>query len=321
MARGAFEQRRGGLLCVCLGGLILAALPGFAACGSGEGGDPQTGPIAVSLQVPPSARAGETVPLKLIARNVTGAPVEFGLGCSDFVVTARDGVEIWRLIDGEPPEVVVCDASWSFRTLGPGEQLTLSGEWEETDTRSVPVASGDYLVRGVLDIGLDVSTPDERGLTLETETKPLAIVGEQPPQPIGLTLEVPPSVGAGEPVPLRLIATNVSDAPVTLGLWGPPTFCRDFVVSTADGLEVWRRLDAVPCIYFSRITFERKTLNPGEQLILQAEWNQTGTRGNPVAAGSYVVRGFLPTTLDVDTPDERVLTFESEAKPLVIEPQ
>jgi len=312
---------------VCLGGIAFAALFGFAACSSGEEGEQGEEAFSLSLQVPSEARAGETVPLTLIAKNVTDAPVELGLGgiepafCPSFVVSTSDGVDVWSYMHGDLPEFGACPAVLSPKTLGPGEELVLSGEWKQTDNNSVLVASGRYLVRGILNIRLDLDTPREREMTLQTEAKPLVIVGEQEAQPLSLSLQVPSPVQAGEPVRLRLIAKNVTDSPVELGLWGPPDFCRDFTVSTADGGEVWRFLDTVQCHYFSRISFAAKTLGPGEELILEGEWDQTDTRGAPVAAGSYLVRGFLPSTLNLNTLNERVLAFQSEEEPLVIQSQ
>jgi len=306
--------------------LFTVALVGFQGCGSGGSGDQVTEGLTLSLRVPSEVNAGETVPLVMTLKNVTDAPIEVGLGgsepafCPGFVVSRPDGVDIWRNMDGDLPEFEACPAVLSLKTLGPGEEVALGGEWKQTDHNSVLVAPGSYLVRGVLDIRLGVDTPNERGLTLETETNRLVIVGEQAHPPLSLSLQVPSPVKPREPVRLRLIAMNTTDAPVALGLWSPPDFCHDFIVSTAGGVEVWRFLDSVDCS-FSRISFEIKTLNPGEQLVLEGEWSQTDAQGAPVAAGSYIVRGLLPTVLNVNAPDERVLTLQAGEEPLVIESQ
>jgi hypothetical protein len=275
----------------CLLAFTLVAL-GLAGCGSGDGGPEVTEGLSLSLQVPAEARAGETVALRQVLKNVGDAPVELGLGgredsgfCRDFVISTPDRVDVWRFLDPDPPVVLVCQASLSLKTLGPGEELVLEGEWDETDTHSVPVPAGRYLVRGLLDIRLGVDTPEERRLTLETDTKPLVIVGEQAPPPLTLSLQVPSPVKAGEPVRLWLVAKNTTDAPVTLGLRSPPNPCRDFVVSTGDGVEVWRFLDTVDCSFFG-MSSGIKTFNPGEELVLEGEWRQVDAQGAPVAAGS-----------------------------------
>ncbi len=163
----------------CLITLVLIALLGSVGCGSGGGGQ-GTQPIKLSLEVPPQVRAGEAVPLRLVAKNVTDAPLEVGFTgredtgfCRDFVVSTPDGVELWRFVD---PDTMACQAILSPKTLGPGEELTLEGEWNQADAQGTPVVAGSYIVRGFLPIRLDVSTPGERGLTLETEAKSLVIL-------------------------------------------------------------------------------------------------------------------------------------------------
>ena len=329
VGRGVFQRRRHFLPTAGRSGcllVLLAAVLGLAGCGPGDGGDQVTEGLSLSLQVPAEARAGETVALAQALKNVTDAPIEVGLGgsepafCPGFVISRPDGVEVRRNMDGDLPEFEACPAVLSLKTLGPGEEMVLRDGWKQTDHNGVLVAPGRYLVRGLLDVRLGVDTPDERRLTLETDTKRVVIVGEQAPPPLSLSLQAPSPVKAGEPVRLRLVAKNTTVAPVTLGLWSPPDVCRDFIVSTAGGAEVWRFMDTVDCS-FSRISFEIKTFNPREELVLEGQWYQTDAQGAPVAAGGYVVRGLLPTVLNVNTPDERVLTLQTEEEPLVIESQ
>jgi hypothetical protein len=160
--------------------LAIVALVGFSACGTGQ----EAQALRLSLEVPSQVRAGETVPLTMIARNVSHAPVELGLSghpgafCGDFVATTPGGVEVWRFIESDLPGSRACPANLYLETLGPGEELSVEGEWDQTDTRSVPVAAGSYLVRGILDITLGVNTPDERALTLQTQEQPLVIEPE-----------------------------------------------------------------------------------------------------------------------------------------------
>jgi hypothetical protein len=120
-------------------------------------------------------------------------------------------------------------------------------------------------------------------------------------------------------VPLTLILRNVSDRPVEVGLGSRPEtgFERDFVVSTSGGVKVWGFGDDK--VWYAVLW--PKTLNPAQQLMLEGEWNQVDAQGAPVAAGNYLVRGFLPIRLDVNTPAETGLTLQTEAKPLVILPE
>jgi hypothetical protein len=149
---------------------------------TGGGNDHGFEAIRLSLQVPSPVQAGDTVPLKLTARNVTGTPVELGLAglpespCGDFIIATPDGKEVWRLFGQEPPEGTACPMLLWIKTLGPGDELIAEGEWQQTDNRHVPVAAGSYVVRALLDIRLDVNTPQERGLTLASEEQPLVIL-------------------------------------------------------------------------------------------------------------------------------------------------
>lgn len=82
--------------------------------------------LVVSLDVQSQAKQGETVPLKLTVRKV---------------------------FQSIP----------SFKTLGPGEELVLKGEWDQRDSNGETVAPGTYLVRGIFSRG---------GWVLSTETPP-----------------------------------------------------------------------------------------------------------------------------------------------------
>jgi hypothetical protein len=117
-----------------------------------------------------------------------------------------------------------------------------------------------------------------------------SVVTATPAESLRLETEVPAEVRVGEPVPVTLRATNTGTSPLELSLMGRSvTF--DVTVSRPDGAVVWRRLEGqtVPAILQLRI------LAPGETLELRHEWDQRGTRGQPVRAGMYVVRGALLT--------------------------
>jgi orotidine-5'-phosphate decarboxylase len=103
-------------------------------------------------------------------------------------------------------------------------------------------------------------------------------------------VELPSSVQPGELVPIRLRVANAARRPLQLSLRGrTPVF--DIVVSRADGSPAWRRLEGqmVPAI------LQILVLAPGDSLDLQTEWDQRTNRGEPVEAGSYIVRGRLVT--------------------------
>lgn len=109
-----------------------------------------------------------------------------------------------------------------------------------------------------------------------------------------VVLTIPGEVPLGDSVPLALEVRNVGRAPLTLYLRGrEPVF--DAVVMRASGDTVWHRLadQVIPAIVQTR------TLAAGEALTLRDTWTQRTTRGEPVGAGSYVVRATVLT----DAPD------------------
>lgn len=107
---------------------------------------------------------------------------------------------------------------------------------------------------------------------------------------IHMVLLLEPRARAGEPVRLRLRATNVTEHAVDLYLRGRvPTL--DVVVRRGDGTVVWHRLEGeiIPAIV------QLRALRPGERLEVEATWDQRTNAGGPVAPGDYVVEASLLT--------------------------
>lgn len=114
-----------------------------------------------------------------------------------------------------------------------------------------------------------------------------------------VTLDVPPSVATGAPVPIRIRVQNETAAPLDLYLRGRDvTF--DIVIADSGGETIWRRLGDEPV----QAILQLHTLAPGEALELSHEWDQRSERGSKVAPGRYTVRGSVLTdgssTLDSD---------------------
>lgn len=100
------------------------------------------------------------------------------------------------------------------------------------------------------------------------------------------SLEVVSLAAYGETVSLKLTLKNRSDVPVQFYTGSSP---HDFVVATVHGQEVWhwRCGKAFPAVMVGR------HLEPGEELVLVGEWEQMDNWGEPVPAGTYLIRGML----------------------------
>ena len=74
-------------------------------------------------------------------------PVQFYTGATphDFVVATVYGQEVWHWRCGKTFPAILVEIS-----LEPGEELVLSGEWEQMDNWGEPVPAGTYLIRGML---------------------------------------------------------------------------------------------------------------------------------------------------------------------------
>lgn len=102
-------------------------------------------------------------------------------------------------------------------------------------------------------------------------------------------LRLPDAVRVGEPVSIELHLVNGSDEAIEVLVPGrPPAF--DLIVETEGGTLVWRRLQGAPVAMVLGIL----RLEPGQQRIYEHTWDQRDTRGEPVSAGTYVVRGLVP---------------------------
>ena len=113
---------------------------------------------------------------------------------------------------------------------------------------------------------------------------------------IDYSLEVVFQAPYGETVQMELTLRNVSDGTVNFVLGGRPPY--DFVVSTADGGQVWHW----KCAKITLLPLDSKTLEPGEELEFVGEWEQVDNRGEPVPPGTYLVRGVL----NLDPPEKLV---------------
>ncbi len=155
---GGSIRRRDLVRFVLMAAMALAA----AACRADDPG--RTGPavqggssvtpaahdsIHVELLLEPRARAGEPVRLRLRAANVTRQAVDLYLRgrvpTFDVIVRQRDGVVVWRRLEGEIIPAIV-----QLRALRPGERLELEASWAQRTNGGDAVAPGDYVVEACL---------------------------------------------------------------------------------------------------------------------------------------------------------------------------
>lgn len=118
-------------------------------------------------------------------------------------------------------------------------------------------------------------------------------VTQQGGDSLALELVVPPEVRAGEVVPLTMRVRNVSARPRDLYLRGrSPTL--DVIITTPNGDTLWHRLrdEVIPAILGLR------ALGPGEELEIEARWDQRTEDGMAAAPGEYQARGVLLTDGD-----------------------
>ena len=100
------------------------------------------------------------------------------------------------------------------------------------------------------------------------------------------TLEVVSQADYGETVSMKLTLKNSSDQPVQFYTGATP---HDFVVATVNDQEVWHWR----CGKTFQMIMREINLEPGEELVLAGEWEQIDNWGEPVPAGTYLIRGML----------------------------
>ena len=105
-----------------------------------------------------------------------------------------------------------------------------------------------------------------------------------------LQLVAPGRMGAGDPVPIVIVAENVGREPLELYLRGR-TIAFDITAERQDGTVVWRRLEGA----VTQAILQLRVLQSGERLELADEWNQVDNAGRPVEPGSYDLTGMLLT--------------------------
>jgi len=108
--------------------------------------DPVAG-ARVTLVVPDTVARGAKVPIVIRVSNTTSAPLDLYLRgrdiAFDITVTDSAGAELWRRLEGETVLAII-----QIKTLGPGEKLELSDDWDQRTKSGGPAAAGVYGIRG-----------------------------------------------------------------------------------------------------------------------------------------------------------------------------
>ncbi len=269
-------------------------------------------PLRLELEIPSQApllfprqegywKLGQPIPLILKLRNVTERPTELtllGRPAYDFIVTTDYGRrEVWRWAQGQAIQEIA-----ELRRLAPWEALEFAVEWDQRDSAGNLIAPGRYCVRGAVRVEPEV-----------VEELPVRCLSVGRGLPVELVLEGPERVKLGEDVLLTWKITNAGNCPVTLvGVQ------LDFSVTTLDGAVVvssvakrwWRFPPLKPPI--EHII----TLQPGETIEFEGQWDQRDDEDYLVKPGVYLVRGSLWATQQTDAPD----VAQSVPRQIIIEP-
>ena len=131
---------------------------------------------------------------------------------------------------------------------------------------------------------IDIEVGCQGGALLRIEFG--AAPSEELRRAIDHSLEVVSQADYGETVSMKLTLKNSSDQPVQFYTGRPP---HDFVVATVSDQEVWHWR----CGKDFPAVMEEINLEPGEELVLVGEWEQMTNWGEPVPAGTYLIRGML----------------------------
>ena len=103
----------------------------------------------VTIEVPETAAAGETILITMRIENTSSELVELYLhgreATYDFIVTNSDNDIVWRRLEGE-----VVQAILRVEVLAPGQALELRDSWNQRDNAGKRVAPGSYFVSATL---------------------------------------------------------------------------------------------------------------------------------------------------------------------------
>jgi hypothetical protein len=98
--------------------------------------------------------------------------------------------------------------------------------------------------------------------------------------PVSLRLDVPAVVAGGQPLPLRLVLTNLGKVTVMIGVPDQKFFRTDFMVMHGSR-QVWHKLRHRSC----GCAVQEGPLSPNDSLVFQESWPQRSDHHWPVSPG------------------------------------
>jgi len=151
------------------GAACRTSLPGGAGAGA-DGGiavvDAGSDSLRLELLMPSRVRAGEAVPLRVRAQNVSQRAFDLVLrgrsATIDVIIAGAGGDVVWRRLEGEIIPAIV-----HLRPLAAGEELEVGTTWNQRTNAGRTVDPGEYVATGLLLV---------EGEPLRTPPKPLSIV-------------------------------------------------------------------------------------------------------------------------------------------------
>ena len=236
---------------------------------------PSTGLQVQVLTDKPAYGPAEMARFTVVVGNGTNRTVtlHFSTGCQAFFSVESPGGFVFYDLETNTgcPEVL------TEYTLGPGESHAETFTWNQVDDAGFPMPiPADLVVRGrIPSYDFPLSGPPE----------PFAL--RYPDSPFRVAVETDrQDYVAGEPIPLRVLLTNVSGAPATPSF---STSCEAiFEVEYPFGETVF---------HYDPICFEGfhdRTLQPGQTVTYPFTWTQVDDSGQQVGYPlTYLIRGII----------------------------
>jgi hypothetical protein len=129
-------------------------------------------PLRISLEVPSSVQAGESLPLIIKVENPFTCPVTLVNVSTDFTVETSTGELVWRESEARRFVIPIKPPAWPYAlTLEPGDSHSFETTWDQLDLEGYTVKPGVYWVRGFVLSSQGIDAYE----ILQSDAKPLTI--------------------------------------------------------------------------------------------------------------------------------------------------